>query len=381
MANYFLIARNIDNNDFHIIELKSKWYQKNGTDIKKRSNSLEAIDLVTTRFNSKEQMTKRLYTNGYLDFGEYDYFIVSKYRKNKEEKLKYQEVIFNKRDERTAYFKDIAVNSLNKNINCEANIRLLDRFINKMYYVEDYRKIVRDNLTALNYKFINVFNNIEKNDSIPYKLKYQNNWCLQNYQISRSIVDSFNRYDELYNQDVYKNHVEYFNKLAKERFKIHKSLLKVCDKDYIEGQISLFDKKEQIEKNLSIEEKKKYVINKLTHLGVQAFTYEDNKYQIILDDYLEFIDKDQMKILTNINPKLIKLSYLYNLHIAKMNNPYTSYANYFTLQTDANEDLKDLKNYLNSDKIIEKAYTFCKTFEQVKQCLNKSEDVKKYKKN
>ena len=52
---YYLIAMNKTSNEFNILGLKSKWYLKNGTDILSRSNKLEVIDLVTTRFKSREE--------------------------------------------------------------------------------------------------------------------------------------------------------------------------------------------------------------------------------------------------------------------------------------------------------------------------------------
>ena len=64
MGNYFLIARDMNTNKFKVISLKNKWYVKNGTDYYSRSNKLEAIDLVTTRFNSKSDMAQRMFSNG-----------------------------------------------------------------------------------------------------------------------------------------------------------------------------------------------------------------------------------------------------------------------------------------------------------------------------
>ena len=72
---YYLIARDKTSNDFKILELKSKWYLKNGTDALSRSNKLEVIDLITTRFNSREEMANKLVQDNYIPNNNYDFFI------------------------------------------------------------------------------------------------------------------------------------------------------------------------------------------------------------------------------------------------------------------------------------------------------------------
>ncbi len=225
MGNYFLIARDINTNYFKIIELKSKWYLKNGNDILHRSNRLEAIDLVTTRFSSKQDMAKRLVEKNIIDHDNYDFYIVNRYKRNNNLKLAYQEVIYNVKESRTDYFRKICIDSLNNNLKSKNNIRLIDYFINKNYYNCEFNKIVKDGLTGVNYKFSNLFQDIHNYETIPYNMKYKNSWCLDNYLISRNIVDSFNRFDELNTNNLaYQNHIAYFNTLAKERMAITKSL-------------------------------------------------------------------------------------------------------------------------------------------------------------
>ena len=57
LEEYYLVARNKENNTLETIPIKEKWYLgKNGQDIFKRRNHLEAIDLTTTRFKNKEDV-------------------------------------------------------------------------------------------------------------------------------------------------------------------------------------------------------------------------------------------------------------------------------------------------------------------------------------
>ena len=68
MSNYFLIARNRNDNSFQVLKINEQWFLgDNGRDIFYRANDLEAIDLVTCQFSSREELIERLYTNGYVD--------------------------------------------------------------------------------------------------------------------------------------------------------------------------------------------------------------------------------------------------------------------------------------------------------------------------
>ena len=82
MNKYYLIARNKDTNDFKIIKLKKSWYSddSNNDDVLK-ANPLEAIDLVTTKFSSEEEMIERMKKNGYIKTsnGSFSSFFYSKY--------------------------------------------------------------------------------------------------------------------------------------------------------------------------------------------------------------------------------------------------------------------------------------------------------------
>lgn len=302
---YYLIARNKTSNEFRILELKSKWYLKNGTDALSRANKLEVIDLVTTRFKSREEMANRLVESNYIPNNNYDFFIVSKYKNNGVEKLKFQEIIYNRKDSRINDLRVIAYNSLNGKIK-----------------------------------------------------------CLENYGLSRSIVDSLNRFDDIKGEDTYKNHIMYFKEQNTERMKIYKDLLEVCDKNYVEGQLSLFDIPVQEEPNII--EKKKYVLDYLKNIGLSRFSINDKKQYINTDDLLSYMSLDESKILSRgLNTKVVRAAYLYNLHTAKLNTVGQTAGNFQVLQEDINADAIDLKKSLNDDKIVERTYDFCKCFDTV----------------
>ncbi len=145
----------------------------------------------------------------------------------------------------------------------------------------------------------------------------------------------------------------------------------------------MFDMKNNINldnKKEDIKDKKEYIIDTLTNLGLHAFSYKDNKYFINLDDMIDNLNKEDLRKIQKLNNKLIKDSYLYNLHVERIKNCSDSYGEYSILKEDIKEDLKDLKKSLNSDKIINKAYDFCKTYNNIKNKTINDEDVKSYKK-
>ena len=345
---YYLVARDLKSDNFKILEIKSKWYLKNGTDFLKRSNPLEVIDLVTTRFTSREDMAKRLVDSKLIKHTDYDFFITSKYKNKGVEKLKFQEVIYNRKSSRINDLRVVAYNSLNRKIKCSENELIINKFITKADYSNVYSRIVNDRLTGIPYNFIEDFRKVRASKSNPYTLKYKSSNCLENYGLSRSIVDSLNRFDDLKGQDTYRNHIMYFKELTDGRMRIYKDLLEVCDKNYVPGQLSIFDIKEEP----NIIEKKKYALDYLKNIGLSRFNINDGKKYINTEDLLEYMTSEEFKLINKGLPvKVVKAAYLYNLHTAKLNSVGQTPGNFQVLQEDINADLIDLKKSLNDDKI------------------------------
>lgn len=374
---YYLVARDLKSDNFKILEIKSKWYLKNGTDFLKRSNPLEVIDLVTTRFTSREDMAKRLVDSKLIKHTDYDFFITSKYKNKGVEKLKFQEVIYNRKSSRINDLRVVAYNSLNRKIKCSENELIINKFITKADYSNVYSRIVNDRLTGIPYNFIEDFRKVRASKSNPYTLKYKSSNCLENYGLSRSIVDSLNRFDDLKGQDTYRNHIMYFKELTDGRMRIYKDLLEVCDKNYVPGQLSIFDIKEE---EPNIIEKKKYALDYLKNIGLSRFNINDGKKYINTEDLLEYMTSEEFKLINKGLPvRVVKAAYLYNLHTAKLNSVGQTPGNFQVLQEDINADLIDLKKSLNDDKIVDRTYEYCRCFDTV---LRKSygEDVKSYQK-
>ena len=121
MKKYYLVVRYEDTNEVQAIELSTKWYlEKQDKDVFFRANSLEAIDLVTTRFKNSEEMLLRMKNNGYIRSSKADVFIASKRKKDGHNYIKIHEVIYNPLvDERVNDLRSIAKASINNDISLE----------------------------------------------------------------------------------------------------------------------------------------------------------------------------------------------------------------------------------------------------------------------
>lgn len=143
MNDYFLIARNKSDNSFTVIELNDEWYlsKEKSTGKVTRSNSLEAIDLVTSQFQSREQMVERLYMNNFISSKDVDVFVASKRKKAGKSYIRFDEVIYgSKKSKRTAALRTIANNSMCGNLTSDraAMDFLYEDIIYRTYSCEDF---------------------------------------------------------------------------------------------------------------------------------------------------------------------------------------------------------------------------------------------------
>ena len=379
MSNYYLVARNVDTNKVSVLELNRKWYFKNSNDFYSRSNSLEAIDLVTTRFNSKEDMINQMVSHGYINGYNYDFFIASKYKRGKEEKIKIQEVIYNTNKDRVDGLRNVAYESLTKGLkqstdNKTDNNILLFKFVNKMYYKKDYRKIVQEGLTGIPKVVIDLYKNIDTYDKAPHYIKQFHPNVMINYGVSRSIVDSLNRYDQLGNS--ISDHVKYYNRNVKDRALVKDKLLLICDKNYvpglnintnnnlIEGQISLFDNNKN---NITKEEMLSYVMSSIKKIDYKSFSKENKK--VYINDIYNFdMDEEQLKVINKGLPNsLLNNIYLYKFHKNKLESCTDNYWDANTLSEDIAADLRDIKYNLRKDEILNRAYNYFLVYNDIKK--------------
>lgn len=347
MSRYYLVAHNKETDDYRILPIMSKWYWKNGDSVLKKENALEAIDLVTSRFASSSEMAKRLCMNHYLPNENYDFLIVQRYRKNQSDAIRMHEVFYNVKPERTEYFRTIAAESIRKDLkNSKKNLRLFDRFLNKLYYNPEYYRIVQEGLSEIPKRVSSIYEDCNKRNTPPYFLKYHNTWIMENYAISRSIVESFNRFDQL---DTYDKQVKFFQALSETRCSMTEPLMEITSPEYLNGQMSL---------DLSIpkEDKMAYTLKTLLHLNIGIFEKKNNRYSLN-EEFLNGIGKDAKKI--RISSSVLKNTYWYLFHKMKLKEFGNTYGNMLVLQEDMDADYRDLKKSLSKENVLDSAYRFC----------------------
>ena len=257
MEAYSLIARDKITNEVKIIPINERWYLgSNGRDIKLNKFSLEAIDLVTTRFPSASKMIEQMFKNGYINTTNVDLFIAKKIKKNDKAYIKTHEIIYNPfNKERIDDLKVIAFAYLGGQK--ESVSSLIDKVSNKLIAKansnEDFRNILTCEMTDIPNRLTNAF----WKGTQSYSLKYQNKQIFENYSTIRSIIEALNRYDYLSTLpgNPFVNNVDFLNENGASRKKIESLLLEILDKDYLPGQYSLFDDDyTELAQKVSIEE-------------------------------------------------------------------------------------------------------------------------------
>ena len=408
MNMYCLVARNKKDNSFKIIGIKECWYNANGdTEILSYKNTLGSIDLVTSRFKSREDMQKRLIDRGYLDDGEYDIFIASKNKSNAASPMKFQEVIYGpEKNERMVDFREIAAASHIGRLeeSQQKIVRVFNKLISKAYYNHGYYYMIMNGYTGIPKRFVNAMDGMIKLDTVPYGLKMKQKWAMESYPAIRNIIESLNRYDLLSksNSNLVKANVEFLGDNYRQRKNLVPKLLKVLDKDYTVGQISMFDS-DNLSDNFAVanpnesdlveevkdgvksdqEEIKPVVkfpvldedenVNQitrimrfLTNLPDDIFVYDENKKLTFNFNLLNHdVDSNTKKKLNSLLTGYLRsYVYMYLFHKRKYNElKGVSYGHsVFILADDMDENKKDIRKNLEkrTDAGLKRVYEWCR---------------------
>lgn len=383
MNNYCLVARNKKDNSFKIIGIKECWYRTDGdSENFSYMNSLGSIDLVTTRFRSREEMAKRLSDRGYIDGEDYDFFIASKARSGSSNPVKCQEVIYRpEKNERMAEFRTVAAASHLGRLP-EANdkvLRIFNKLLTKAYHRGDYYFMIQNGYTGLPKKLVDAMVGMREKRDVPYSLKYDQRWALESYPVIRNIVESLNRFDYVtanYDNMVQGN-IAYFNDNARGRRSICPKLERILDKDYAVGQIDMFDSsisdafavprtdvvepvKEEVKpkktfpviEGITDENRLSKVMQFLTSIPLESFKYVDNKltFDFSVFDY-ELDDGTKKKLNSLMTGSLRNNVRLYLFHKLKFNEAKDEYGHdKFILQADMDADYRDIASLLKKNE-------------------------------
>lgn len=404
MENYFLIARNKRDNSFTVLKLNDAWYL--GKDKAKghvsRANSLEAIDLVTSRFEDREQMVERLAKNGYISDTNVDVFVASKRKKDGKSYIKFEEVVYGpKRTKRTEAIRRMATASMEESSteDKEARCIVFDDLIAKMYFCDDFYYMVMDGETNVSSDIARALKKVQTHEEIPYDLKDERIFKVSSYSDLRNIVEALNRLDSFSatsKDDRIQMNIDFIGENYSDRMAIAPMLALELDKDFCEGQLSMFSyfdaadsekirkaservaeesgkpikKVEVPKKKLSISDMQREVFRVIKTLPTNLFRSKNGKYEFnegvfthpILDEEREQLNS----ILTGNMPKFFMN---YALHTYRMEeaNRMGEYSEAAELNEYCERDLASIKKRFRSSKCVVNTYQWCMLYEGCKK--------------
>lgn len=383
-----------DTNEVQAIELSTKWYLgKQERDAFFRANSLEAIDLVTTRFKNREEMLSRMKKNGYIRSDDADVFIASKRKKNGRSYIKIHEVIYNPLfDERVADLRSIAKASIGNDITKEIDKakKIFDKLACKVYYDEEFSLYLSSTFTNIYQKIMELYVYNQK-DGPAYSVKYDNYWLLSSYTIIRNIVEALNRFDLLKDRnDAVLANIEYLNENSIGRKKVEEELIEKLDENYIEGQYSLFDyerfsgddarksvfsepinetleednicNKELEEKEISSDEKRVFIFEVVRSLPVKVFKHTDDGIAVNINFFKKYPNASYKNKFINLSKRITSVLYHYSLHQEKYHDAVRYCQNTMEWDDELRKDTARLNKFLTSADNLDKLEKWCRNY-------------------
>lgn len=380
MSKYYLVAKSKTSEKFEIIKIRGNEIYSDETDSLERCFNLERIDLFTSRFNNEESLKGYLKNNGRVSLDDYDVFVVSRNGKN----IKFLNCIYNF-GSRAELLRNIMIQSDQNKLNANSKLvsSLLDDFIKNMYTKDNYYNFVVYGFTDIYKKFIDYVKarNVSLNELLGAKYK-DGRWAMTSYNLHRSIVDSYQTYNRHYkDRDMFTSIANSQRKDRLNRESIIPELLIQTDKDYVDGQISLFDL--PIEVETTVEEKtvtpvsskpSKKPVSKVSHddMLVEVMTYLDKFPRgMFIGDDLHFNERIfpgfDVSGLNKISVRLKRAVNGYTVNKYHLDRAYEYGGSTRELSIDLAADKKDILRLLEIDTILSKFYNFCHLYDKIKE--------------
>ena len=404
MDTYYLIARNRKDNTFKVLKLQETWYlgrEKGREDVFTRGNDLEAIDLVTTRFGSESEMAERMAMHGYIPDSNVDIFIASKRKKDGKSYIRFDEVLYNQNANRNAAIRRVAQTSLAGDFRADSFDLgyIYDEVISLAYSVDDYLDMLLDGDMNVPKSFAEQLRVIKGQVEIPTDLKDSANFGARDYATVRNIVESINRLESLgctSREDRYILNGEFIEANIGKRMALVPELAVQLDKDYVEGQLSLFSlldeegkkkvveateaiaaeeklypAKIKVDRSLEKDQKRKEIYRVLRSLPVGAIYKErgSDEFKVNLDLFSHYplAEDEAKKVNTYLTGNLPKYFawYMrdYRLLCDVNKDGFTPPSEIAEMQKDVEYDIKRIDNRFKSSKCLNMAYEWCMVME------------------
>lgn len=403
MEGYFLIARSRKDNSFTVLKLREDWYlgkDKGNPSVLTRENDLEAIDLVTTRFSSEQEMAERMAMNGYIPDSDVDVFIASKREKDGRSYIKFDEVIYGQ-GQRTLALRRLALTSLASDFRDDKYDLdyIYDDVISLAYAADDYLEMLLDGDMNVSKSFTEGLRGIRSYQDTPYELKGKTGFGAKDYRTLRNIVESMVRLQYLGGsrcEDRFEANSQFIEANLSRRMAIIPELSVQLDKGYVEGQLSLFPlldetgkekvveatqaiaeeeklipAKIKVDRSISKEDKRKEIFRVLRHLP-RGCVYRDKTTKEFAVNYDLFShypvsEGEAKKLNTYLTGSLMRYfaEYMadYQLLCQCNKDGFTPYSEIAEIQTDVEYDIKRIDKRFTSTKCLNMAYEWCMVLE------------------
>ena len=380
MSKYYLVAKSKTSDKFEIVKIKGNEIYSDESDMLERCFNLERIDLFTSRFKNEESLKGYLKNNGRVNLDDYDLFIVAR----NGQKIKFLNCLYNfgtRVELLRSIMQDSDQNKLTANSKTASS--LLDDFIKNMFTMDNYYNFVVYGFTDIYKKFIDYVKarNVSLNELLGAKYK-DGRWAMISYNLHRSIIDSYQTYNRHYkDRDMFTTVANSQRKDRLNRESIIPLLLVQTDKDYVDGQISLFDL--PVEEETKVEEKNvttvsskpiKKVASKVSHedMLVEVMTYLDKFPRgMFIGDDLHFNERIfpgfDVSGLNKISVRLKRAVNGYTVNKYHLDRAYEYGCSTRELSEDLAVDKKDILRLLESDGILLKFYNFCHLYDKIKE--------------
>ena len=391
MGNYFLVARNKENNSFEIIGINERWYLGDkGKDVFWYGSSLEAIDLVTSSFKSKEQMIERLFKCGYITDKNVDIFVANKTKIGNKDYVLFDEVIYNSGNKnRMNNFKQVARASMDSNFNndCEQVNYICDEIGQLTYSCDDVYRMIIDGDSNIPRNFAELFRGILMYDGYLEDIRVDFNLKPEDYYTVRSIVEMLNRVDDL--SGCIKDDRAFENdKFISENFENRQALIfdliigldnkkvKTSGESFlVENEIEEvkngFEKIELPKSTLSIEEKKKEVF-------AMVKTFPKNMFSSVVDGYemnyslfeYPLYDEEKQKLeslLTGNMPRFLRNYLIYRERLEEARKGFPSPSEIADIQDEIEKNKNSIYKRFKSGKCVSQTYEWCRLYEACRQ--------------
>lgn len=380
MSKYYLVAKSKTSDKFEIVKIKGNEIYSDESDMLERCFNLERIDLFTSRFKNEESLKGYLKNNGRVNLDDYDLFIVAR----NGQKIKFLNCLYNfgtRVELLRSIMQDSDQNKLTANSKTASS--LLDDFIKNMFTMDNYYNFVVYGFTDIYKKFIDYVKarNVSLNELLGAKYK-DGRWAMTSYNLHRSIIDSYQTYNRHYkDRDMFTSVANSQRKDRLNRESIIPLLLVQTDKDYVDGQISLFDL--PVEEETKVEEKNvttvsskpiKKVASKVSHedMLVEVMTYLDKFPRgMFIGDDLHFNERIfpgfDVSGLNKISVRLKRAVNGYTVNKYHLDRAYEYGCSTRELSEDLAADKKDILRLLESDGILLKFYNFCHLYDKIEE--------------